>query len=74
MNSTQKGKTRKAATKIKKKELITSIVPEPQDSVGYGCPTCSPPGCTIWSADTFVNSVQATKSHTNLGGQVHRLS
>ena len=69
-----KGKNKKGIhKKIKKKELITSIVPEPPDSVGYGCPTCSPPGCTIWPAATFVGSVQATKSQTNLGDQVHRL-
>jgi len=69
-----KGKNKNGSHKNKKRELITSTVPEPPDSVGYGCPTCSPPGCTVWSTDTFVNSVQATKSHTNLGGQVHCLS
>jgi hypothetical protein len=73
ISSTQKEKTRKASTKTKK-ELITSIVPETPDSVCYGCPTCSPPGCTIPPAATFVNSVQATKSYTNLDGKVHRLS
>ena len=70
-----KGKNKKGIHKnIKKHELITPLVAEPSDSVGYGCPIRSPLGCTIRPAATFVNSVQATKSHTNLGSQAHRLS